>query len=249
MNPFLMHAILKKAKKNGKINSLPDVNPKNVICIATGIVVIGGAFGLITHIAKEEKQQQVNAEKVEENVEPTIFDEGEHIISVPIEGSLDEKQLVEYHSGYKPIGIASTKYGKAAYQEETCILYVNETPVEAKPSKKDGENYIYEEFGSPIEIDEKKIAEDLYTVDFPAGTHILVVPSDCKAHQTNQYKYHEGYEPIGYTITTEKDGYLYDGKCSVLYINIEDVTVEKDEDNKCINFGTPKEEAKVNIKK
>ena len=108
---------------------------------------------------------------------------------------------------------------------------------------------------------------------FLPGEHIISVPFSRDMIENNDFEVHKGYEPIGIakamagknfagfaggcilyinteTVLCTKDENnvnIHTGS-AVLYVNIEEVTCKKTEDNKYTEFGTPKEEVKVNIK-
>ena len=77
------------------------------------------------------------------------FNEGEHIISIPLEESDTDNFQVTSHDGYEPIGIATSGYGKYAYNYGGgCILYTNTEKVKCI---KDDESDSYTSFGIPEE--------------------------------------------------------------------------------------------------
>jgi len=111
----------------------------------------------------------------------------------------------------------------------------------------DGKNYC-SDFGIPIDY-EKTIKEDLTTKTFAPGEHIISIPVSNIVDDGFVYECHEGYEPIGISTASHGKNFNIHTGSAVLYVNIEEVTCEKTEDNKYTEFGTPKEEVKVNIKK
>lgn len=86
------------------------------------------------YISKQDTQPY---EKIEQT-----FDEGEHIISVPIDNPKKEVQTYEYHDGYKVIDI-----------ENKYILYVNEEPVKCIGYLDNDEQVHFTEFGEPVELE------------------------------------------------------------------------------------------------
>ena len=250
MNPFIMHAVLKKAKKSGRINNISyDGDIVTPICILSGILVMGGFMGMLAYVASKEQAKKIKSEQVEENAPSIVLDIGEHIISEPIKKRSKDTQVYEYHPGYKPIGVSSLKYGKYSDSERMSILYVNDTPVEVTPTSKKDDEYVYAEFGIPTEYTAKEIIDNGTTFEYPEGTHIISIPVRSKYSSINQYEFHEGYEPIGIAMVSYFDNFERYGDGCVLYVNTEDVIVEKSEDENIVDFGIPKEEVKVNIKK
>lgn len=221
-------------------------------------IVVGGALSItaITGVGIaaciSDKQKEENQTKMIQELDgPTkIFEPGEHIISVPIDSPLEKPQQYIYHAGYKPIGITATMYGKAnAHDGGSSILYVNETEVEAKPNNIIDEEYQYTMFGEPTKYEEIHYVEGINTFDFPAGTHILSIPVDDPTDNKNvEYIFHEGYEPVGLASASYGEANEHDGGACILFVNAEDVTVEKNEENKYTEFGKVKEEQKVKVK-
>ena len=251
MNPFIMHAVIKKAKKTGKIKNLNvDLDPV-ILLMVLGVPTLigGGLFAIVNEADKKEQQNKVQEAEIIEKLDPVKFEAGEHIISVPIKEDLSETQVFEYHPGYKPVGIASSKYGKSYELVDSFLLYINETEVEAKVTSIDNDNYKCEEFGIPLNSDFKEISEDTYTINYPEGTHIISVPVKNKEDVISQFEFHDGYEPIGFATANRSTNYNLLNDSAILYINVEPVEVEKNEENNKKDFGTPKEEQKVNIKK
>ena len=75
-----------------------------------------------------------------ENYDDKLFDAGEHIISIPIDDPTQENMQYDYHEGYKPIGIATSAYGRYGYNYGNGkLLFVNEYPVKCNPTYKKGE--------------------------------------------------------------------------------------------------------------
>ena len=169
----------------------------------------------------------------EEDIEVKQFLPGEHIISVLIDSPLEEAQQYEYHPGYKPVGIASATYGKSnSIDAGSCMLYVNEYPVEAKSTGIKDEQPFFGEFGTPIDYIKTELTERDDVIEFAPGEHIFSIPIDDPTDFNFQYDFHEGYEPIG--ITTASYGQSMDftaGSC-ILYVNTETVECEVKENNK-----------------
>lgn len=87
------------------------------------------------------------------------FGVGEHIISVPIQNDVREKNTqYNYFEGYEVIGVDVETYGK--YTDKFaggCILYMNINPVKCKITSYEDHDGLrkgfYTNFGTPIEIE------------------------------------------------------------------------------------------------
>lgn len=250
MNYFMMHNLLNRNRKKGYYHSGGgDASLIIIPLVFFGSVCTLGAF-LDYQIEKEKEEQKPSFGYEQNDEDVKTFEPGEHIISVIIENPLEEAKQYEYHPGYKPLGIATAAYGKSTHHDAgSCMLYINDTEVIAKADGKvDGELH-FGEFGTPIEMEDKNIVEDVYTVDFPAGTHIISVPINDPTEYNTQYVIHEGYEPVG--IATSAYGKATDhssGGC-ILYVNNEDITCKKEDNNIYVEFGIVKAEEKKLIKK
>lgn len=99
---------------------------------------------------KEEKVEKTIEQSVVQTIEQT-FDEGEHIISVPIDNPKKEIQTYEYHDGYKVIDI-----------ENNYILYVNDEPVKCIGYIDNNEEVHFIEFGEPVENENTKTESKTY---------------------------------------------------------------------------------------
>ena len=243
MYPYMIHS--RRRRGGGGSPSFVDV----ILPVAAFSVVMGGLIIGQDKLKEEEKKKYPTYNFNDENQETKVFAPGEHIMSVLIDSPLEEAQQYEYHPGYKPIGIASATYGKyEAHDSGSCILYVNDYPVEVKSNGiKDDEAY-FSSFGTPIDYTYTEKNESTYTIDFAPGEHILSIPIDDPTNYDSQFMFYEGYEPVG--IATASYGKYDDnssGSC-MLYVNTQTVTLDKNENNEYIEFGTPKEEAKVKIK-
>ena len=97
-------------------------------------------------------------EKVQnETLDTKTFNEGEHIISVPLD-KFDETTKIEFHDGYEIVGVCDSAYGKYSHIEAGgSVLYVNTEPVEV--NKTTSENNSYTTFGTPIEEEKQKTKE------------------------------------------------------------------------------------------
>ena len=128
------------------------------------------------------------------------------------------------------------------------MLYINDREVIAKADGKVDDELHFGEFGTPIDFEDKLYTEGVETFDFQAGTHILSIPISNPTDYNVQYEIHKGYEPIGIATASYGQGTdHYSGGC-ILYINTEDVTCKKQENQEYTEFGTPKEEVKVKVK-
>lgn len=217
------------------------------VAIATGLCIAGGVAGCYAEKLKKQDNPSYGYEPSDDDVK--TFESGEHIISVIIDSPIDEAKQYEYHPGYKPLGIASSTYGKGSEQDAgSCMLYINDREVIAKADGKVGDELHFGEFGTPIDFEDKIYTEGIETFDFPAGTHILSIPISDPTDYNVQYEIHEGYEPIGIATAAYGQGTDHYGGGCILYINTEDVTCKKQDNNEYTEFGTPKEAAKVKVK-
>ena len=242
MNYFMMRRILDKNKRKVYHHVDPGISLIIIPVAFFGtIVTLGGILNYIVEKEKEESKPSFGYEQSDDDVK--TFEPGEHIISVLTDSPIEEAQQYEYHEGYKPLGIATATYGKATKHDAgSCILYINDQEVLAKANgMKDGELY-FGDFGTPLDFENSNgITENIYTVDFPAGTHILSMPVDDPTEYNMQFETHEGYEPVG--IATAAYGKATDissGGC-ILYVNTDDVTLQKNDDGVYTEFGTPSE--------
>lgn len=251
MNYFLMQYILKKSKSNNN-NYYNGTDDASLIFIPAALIasliVMGGVFGYLKKQEKEKNQPSYGYEQNEDDVK--TFEPGEHVISVLIDSPLDEAKQYEYHPGYKPLGISTSTYGKSEdYDAGSCMLYVNDLEVVAKADGEIDGQLHFGNFGIPIEYEEIEQSNDTYAVDFAKGTHILSVPINDPTEYNVQYDFHEGYEPIGIATAAYGQGEdNFSGGC-ILYVNSEDVTCKKEDNNEYTKFGTPIEKAKVKVKK
>ena len=134
------------AGRNGDIYKgtiITYINIKEVKCIVTGKDETGLKYEMfgMPIIEKDNKYNDGN-----------IFNEGEHILTVPFEmESTKDLPNLEYHEGYECVGLEFNNYGDfSAYVDNGYALYVNTVPVECNDIKIDG-NDIEFIFGKPIE--------------------------------------------------------------------------------------------------
>lgn len=129
------------------------------------------------------------------------FNEGEHIISIPIENDIRSSNAqYEYHPGYAPVGISVTAYGRGANNfGGGAIIYSNTEKVECSSNLIDETgNYLYLDFGVPIEYQKQGEHLSNEVKKFDVGEHIISVPIEEDNRSDNfQYEFHEGYEIIG----------------------------------------------------
>lgn len=202
-------------------------------------------------------------EKTSDNTK--IFKPGEHIISKSITDKITEEDeenpyneitQVEYHDGYKCVGLGisvfapyksrTTRFGEAS------IAYINEREVKCKSSGKDiNGNDAYTDFGNPIGYEKTENKEIDDQKEFEIGTHILIVPVKAPEETDIQYTFHEGYELVDIALTSE----IHDGnEALAMYVNTEKVKCKKTGSNKETGksefheFGTPIENKKTLIK-
>lgn len=82
------------------------------------------------------------------------FNEGEHIISIPIADPMNTNIQYQYYPGYELIDIAMASYGLySAYYAGGAILYVNTTPVQCTPTITEEGICQYLTFGTPVELE------------------------------------------------------------------------------------------------
>ena len=206
--------------------------------IGIGLMLVGKVGQMISRHQEENKQIVYTKE------DDKVFEEGEHIIAVPIDDPTEELKEYEGHVGYEPIGISTTGYGKASYHYGTgYILFENTEEVIAHPTDRNKDGYfIYEDFGYPTNPEKEKTTETLYTIEYLPGEHIISVPfSEYKQDLDLQFKNYDGYEPVGMANSTYGQYSEHKYRGCILYTNTE--TVEKEKDSTEV-FGIPKEEPK-----
>ena len=213
----------------------------------TCLIIAGVCLVLLT-ISKTGKMILENQEEKNKitytKEDDKVFEEGEHIIAVPIDDPTEELKEYEGHVGYEPIGISTTGYGKASYHYGTgYILFENTEEVIAHPTDRNKDGYfIYEDFGYPTNPEKEKTTETLYTIEYLPGEHIISVPfSEYKQDLDLQFKNYDGYEPVGMANSTYGQYSEHKYRGCILYTNTE--TVEKEKDSTEV-FGIPKEEPK-----
>lgn len=246
MYPFYYHYMKNNRQRGGSgVSCTSLIGP--FVAVVGGAILLGSCQMALREKDIEERNPTTGF--TEEDIEVKQFLPGEHIISVLIDSPLEEAQQYEYHPGYKPVGIASATYGKSnSIDAGSCILYVNEYPVEGKSTGIKDEQPFFGEFGTPIDYIKTELTERDDVIEFAPGEHIFSIPIDDPTDFNFQYDFHEGYEPIG--ITTASYGQSMDftaGSC-ILYVNTETVECEKQEDNNYIEFGKVKENNKKLIK-
>ena len=201
--------------------------------------VIGSVVGLAVALTiaslqacEEHKNNPLNHYD-EAHCQVQTFDVGDHIVSIPIDNPLKGIQSYEYHEGYKPVGISSTKNG-------SCILYVNDQVVEMNSNGEylTGELF-YGGFGYVLDkdIEQKEIKIYETTIEYAPGTHIISETINDPSKHEMQFEGHDGYEVIGISASTSGKSNSFDGAC-LLYVNTDTVVCEKD----TVEFGTPKKE-------
>ena len=229
-----MNYYLRKRFENMDNDPVPTVLAISIILAATGF----GGYAISKTIKEDQEYQQTKIECAE--AEDKMFDEGEHIIAVDIEDPTSSMKEYRVQDGYKPLGISTSGYGQNGYHfGKAFILYENTTPVMAHPTDKnlDGE-YIYEEFGYPLEKEDKTIIEEDGKTIYSPGTHMISVPFNGYT-MDYQFDSYEGYEVVGMANSTYgKNGpHGYHG--CILYVNNEEVVVDKTNSEDQVSFGTP----------
>ena len=225
--------------KKGKIKVTEKL--KKLLCVPL--------LGLImaTTLAGCSEEEQSTIETVEAGTyDDKIFNEGEHIVVIPIDNPLEESKQYEYHEGYKVVGISSSTFGKISpYFDEAYLVYENEYPVKASVTAKKDDKLLYTDFGTPIEFSREKTTSGTRWKEFNEGEHIISVPLEDMNNENYQIDYYDGYEVIG--IATSSYGKIagyYAGGC-VLYKNTQKVKCVEDDEGKCTTFGIPVEETKI----
>lgn len=202
------------------------------------IGVLAGVFvfsvGMITYIKRNEGYQPIEYQPV--SGPEGVFEPGEHIVAVSIKDPTEEKRVYEGHTGYKPVGICSSKYGEIlGIYYGGYIFYENTVEVTVTPTGTDKEgNYLYSDFGTPVTVEYK-----LGNNEYAEYEHIISIPYEMENGQI-KVEYKDGYEVVG--VSTTSCGRTVGnntGGC-ILYTNTEPV---KCYDEK--NFGTPIEKEKV----
>lgn len=224
-------------------------NLKKLICIPlVGLVMATGFSGCSeeTHITAIEEGEY----------DDKLFNEGEHIISIPIDDPTEERIQYEYHEGYRPVGISTSAYGQGAYHYgQGYILYTNEYPVKCKPThiNSDNEELLYTEFGTPIDYKREKTISGNNWMEFASGEHIISVPVGDMNSSNYQVESYDGYEAIGIATSEYGKGAAHFGGSCILYVNNEKVRCAKDitdddaksSEDKYTTFGTPIETNKT----
>lgn len=178
------------------------------------------------------------------------FAVGEHIISVPLEDDISEKTMqIESHPGYDIKGISIAAWGEffPSYAGGV-IVYSNSEEVECKSNMYDDNgNYVYLDFGTPLDYEEDKNVDNDGIKEFDVGEHIISIPLEDDISEGNtQYEYHEGYEVVGITISAYgRFAPSYAGG-AILYKNVVPIRAKIHEDG-YTTFGEPieKEQAKT----
>lgn len=176
------------------------------------------------------------------------FDIDEHIISVPLENDISEKPMqIEFHPGYDIKSVSLAAYGEfSPCYAGGVLVYSNNEIVECKSnSYDDNGEYVYLDFGTPLDYEENKNANNDDMREFAEGEHIISMPimNDISEENT-QYEYHEGYEVVGITIAAYgRFSACYAGG-AIIYKNIVPVRAKHQEDG-YVTFGEPIEKEKV----
>ncbi len=149
--------------KNLKIMSFPKsttffIIRRGIAFVLGATLVVGGTF-YIQHRYIDEiesKGQDISIVQHDDsyNVAETekVFQTGEHIISIPLgDKTVEDIKQYDTYEGYKLEGVFN-KDKEAVY-----LKYVNVEPVKCKVSNYDEKgNYLYLDFGSPVEFENLK---------------------------------------------------------------------------------------------
>lgn len=170
------------------------------------------------------------------------FDVGEHIISVPLEDDISEKPMqIAAHPGYDIKGISTSAYGQSfSYYAGGAIVFSNDEVVECKSNLYDENgNYVYLNFGTPLNYEERNEDSNDDIREFDVGEHILSIPIENDISENNvQYEYHEGYEVVGIAISAYGKSFSYYAGGAILYKNVVPVRARCHEDG-YVAFGEP----------
>lgn len=107
---------------------------KICLCVTVAALILKGVCVYSRHKLEQETQ---SCEQVVET-----FDEGEHIVSVPIKGAYKKQQQYDYHEGYRVVDI-----------EKDFILFVNDEPVKCIGYQDDDNEIHFIDFGEPVEFE------------------------------------------------------------------------------------------------
>ena len=232
-----------------KINKLKVTeNLRNIICVPlVGVVMATSISGC------SEKPHITSIEEGE--YDDKLFNEGEHIISIPIDDPTEERIQYEYHPGYKPVGISISAYGQGAYHYgQGYIMYSNELPVKCQPThvNSDNEELLYTDFGTPIDYERETIASGNSWKEFSKGEHVISVPVGDMNNSNYQVESYDGYEVVGIATSEYGKGASHFGGSCILYVNKEKVRCARDlsdddksTEDKYTTFGTPIETNKT----
>jgi hypothetical protein len=221
--------------KNFKIFKNPSVKTKLCAISLAGLLAIVSLTGCSSNDYRDP-----NAALYEQR---QVYKAGQHIISIPIDDPIQNNVQYPYHPGYKPVGLATTAYGRYSYSfGGACIMYMNTEEVKCISTGLNDNNFpIYGGFGVPtVEEPKKDNSATSEIKDFDIGEHILSIPFDIDSTDSNiQYPYYEGYEPID--IASSAYGQYSDafGGTCILYINVVPVRCRIDGNNTYTNLGTP----------
>ena len=205
--------------------SSKDINLKFTSTLLA-LVVVGGSFALIRSCSKPENDAAIIISNEEKNSDrKKEFKPYEHIISTSIELDKGKISQIPYHDGYRLQGITIDSNGKTA-------VYVNTKNVWCISNGKDKDNNdVYNEFGISEDF---KTSKDYYET----YEHVLAVPISDPSDKNIQYEYHEGYEVIDIAAYVFGRYQAY-GNGYIIYSNNVPVKCERDENDKCLDFGTP----------
>lgn len=114
------------------------VNTETVWCTATGTDKAGNL------VYTEFGTAEVSSKEEPESDNCQYFDEGQHIIGIPITEP-NENQQYDYHEGYEIVGFTHCILGKTVYSGGY-VVYVNTVPVNCEKTE---EGFV--DFGTPVE--------------------------------------------------------------------------------------------------
>ncbi|MBQ6134752.1 MAG: hypothetical protein IJI60_00365 [Bacilli bacterium] len=132
----------------GLSHTILYVNTETVLCYPTGETETGEFVyqDICTPVSgKKEK---------EEHTQDRDFEIGEHVIIAPIH--VESTMQFEFHEGYEVIDIDA--YAGSGGSYDGCIVYKNTVPVRVHANKRNKKTseWIYDQFGTPIEKEKIK---------------------------------------------------------------------------------------------
>lgn len=225
---------------------------KNKLIRLKSLILAGSIFLTSSSLVGCSSSNNKDNETSIIQTETTIYDIGEHILSVPIEEDIRTCNFqYEYHPGYEPVGISLKAYGQIFNNYGGgAILYSNTEPVECcSIQTSSSDEFLSLDFGTPLSIKQTDEDKKEKIKEFGVGEHIISIPLTSDNSTDNiQYEYHEGYEVVGIATTSYGQRFNNFGGGVILYKNITPVKCNL-ADNGYTMFGIPFETEKTKIYK